>query len=1035
MPKKAKPQPAPKVVKEAPPKEKESDSSVSSDSEPEPELVQRGRRRPVRVARRESDDESSESSSDSLESSGSESDSESGSDFDQEEDAVSREEVSALDAKIVAKYQSQVQEGLVVLAQQKARNEMLARVQSVCSTLQDPLRKQLALVTMRTPSALGYNKVQTYCIALQMLKQRDAVEPADINALVMFYETNMRSHIYKFILDPRPLKTEEQKETMTLLDVVSSDQLDTVDFKKVMLTDLMAVLELNEIWKQTAAPHGTPASKIPVVTKYECAYLAHMLKHPAHEKRMTEIYTMWPQHQTILEGLIESASDISEDDVHSKNRIYGECVGHITKLTTDYQSRFIWDILDMYLENKCSEKISGMKKHQHESLSEYDARIRQFKKEVMSLGWIPDILEVGDLLAKTRERYTTLVRVAQRTLDEHIKAVVRDKPIRQVVSSEEGIRTIPEKTAAEMLKSIMTKKNPKVDRIEDLVFPRPHILKNPTLRELEAYLDKCQTPYQTLPGGSVPVTANKIHALLFLDTIDYMYHCMSHVLKLSMHQSGASYTKDTIKAKWDELNEKYMSQGVIAEIMELLRVEKPEHMVKIKQLAFQEVEMALLPIQPAAVPKKPELFTNGRLRRLTRQEYSAPHYKPIKNPAPVQLTEREEESCRGLLVAHHDRKQPDRRVAHTYHHMPSSTGTLYYQPTLFMKHAICHIPDTHLFRTHIVIEDEKYVLAHIRDGVLVEYDAFDYINLRQLKPLRYDMPFRFLGFDDASSSVSQRYCAERIYALMEKDMPVPAKSAFKRAWLDMLSQKVQHLSIHQVLCFLYMLVAFYHPAFQFATPAMQDTLLKAYSDGSAVKLMRDHTEECTVHCIMRKLFNLTRKPPTKKHGIETLVEYTHSFVDALVSRTFPFLSYEMVSFPYLSSLVTLDDIAQEQKQTLPEELPFGEMVTHSFSDLDRKGFFASSPSEFDDLFDSDLPEDSAEIEPTDASAVAVVAATEPPTDTSSVAAVAVDATQPASALGKKVKKECPHKRGHVCTIDLETGKVKEVCKKCYEKRV
>jgi hypothetical protein len=323
-------------------------------------------------------------------------------------------------------------------------------------------------------------------------------------------------------------------------------------------------------------------------------------------------------------------------------------------------------------------------------------------------------------------------------------------------------------------------------------------------------------------------------------------------------------------------------------------------------------------------------------------------------------------------------------------------------------------------------------LAHIREGVLVEYDGFDYINLGKIKPLRYDMPFRFLGYDDASSSVSQRYCAERIYALTEKDMPAPAKDAFKRAWLDILSLKVQHLSIHQVLCFLYMLVAFYHPAFQFATGPMQDTLLKAYSDGSAVKLMRDHPDECTVHCIMRKLFNLTSKPPTTKHGIETLVEYTHSFVDALVSRTFPFLSYEMVSFPYLSSLVTLVDIDEERKQTLPAESPFGEVVRHSFSELDIKGFFESeSPlSTTDDLFDVDLPDESENPQSSDAGA-AVAVAEQPAVVASEPAADGA----PASALGKKSKKECVHKSGYVRTIDLKNGKVKEVCKKCYERRV
>jgi hypothetical protein len=188
--------------------------------------------------------------------------------------------------------------------------------------------------------------------------------------------------------------------------------------------------------------------------------------------------------------------------------------------------------------------------------------------------------------------------------------------------------------------------------------------------------------------------------------------------------------------------------------------------------------------------------------------------------------------------------------------------------------------------------------------------------------------------------------------------------------------------------------------------------------------MRDHPEECTVHCIMRKLFNLTSKPPTTKHGIETLVEYTHSFVDALVSRTFPFLSYEMVSFPFLSSLVTLGDIEEERKQTLPAELPFGEIVRHHFSDLDIKGFFESeSPlSTTDDLFDVDFPDESEN--PQSSDAVAASAAAEPP------------ATEPpASALGKKSKKECVHKSGYVRTIDLKNGKVKEVCKKCYEKRI
>jgi hypothetical protein len=95
------------------------------------------------------------------------------------------------------------------------------------------------------------------------------------------------------------------------------------------------------------------------------------------------------------------------------------------------------------------------------------------------------------------------------------------------------------------------------------------------------------------------------------------------------------------------------------------------------------------------------------------------------------------------VVAHIDRKQPDARFVHAYHHMPSSTGKLFYQPTLFMKHSICHLSDTHISKSYIVIEHEKYVLARITDGLLVEFDGFDYINLRKINPLRYDMPFRF----------------------------------------------------------------------------------------------------------------------------------------------------------------------------------------------------------------------------------------------------------------------------------------------------
>ena len=688
----------------------------------------------------------------------------------------------------------------------------------------------------------------------------------------------------------------------------------------------------------------------------------------------------------------------------------------------------------MYLGNICSEKIRAMSFDKKESVTQYEVRMRQFKKDVISLGWIPDITVVGDALKKTRELYTQLVKIAERTISQHVKSVVIDKPIRQVVSSEEGVRSIPEKTAADLIKSMMTKPM-EVGRTENLVFPRPHILKNPTRRELESYLDKCQTPYQALPGGSVPITANLIQALLFLDTIDYMYHCLSHLLKLSVHESAAPYTKDTIKAKWDELNVKYMSQGVIGQLIELLKIENPDHMTSIKQYAYQEVEMALIPIQPSAPPKKPELFTNGRLRRLMRQEYSASHSHTLKNPGPITLNEREEELVRGLVVAHHDRKQPDARFVHTYHHMPSSTGKLFYQPTLFMKHAICHLSDTHISRSCIVVEHEKYVLARITDGFLVEFDGFDYINLRKINPLRYDMPFRFLGYDDPSSTVSQRYCAERIYALMEKDMPVSAKPAFKAAWLDILSRKVLNLSINQVLSFLYMLVAFYHPAFQFATSSMQDTLLKAYSDGSAVKLMRDHTEECTVHCIMRKLFNLSKKPSSTKYGLETVVEYTHSFIDTLLSRTFPFLSYPKLSFPYLSSLVTLSDIEEERKQTLPEEPSFSELVRHSLSDMDIKSLFESPTSTpKSEVFDVDFDVDESAIDESQAVAAGSDSQMSMPSDQPQSDA-SVPQVQSESTLGKKGINKCKHSGWCVYTINLKNGNKEKVCRKCYERSI
>jgi hypothetical protein len=285
---------------------------------------------------------------------------------------------------------------------------------------------------------------------------------------------------------------------------------------------------------------------------------------------------------------------------------------------------------------------------------------------------------------------------------------------------------------------------------------------------------------------------------------------------------------------------------------------------------------------------------------------------------------------------------------------------------------------------------------------------------------------------------------------MEKEIPEPAKPAFKLAWTTILSLKVQHLSIHQVLCFLYMLVAFYHPAFQFATPAMQDTLLTAYSDGSAVKLIRDHTDECTVHCIMRKLFNLKSKPPTTKHGIETLVEYTHSFVDALLSHTFPFLSYKSISFPYLSSLVTLGDIDEERKQTLPDELPLGEIVRHNLSEMDIQDLF-ESPSASEDVFDVDFPE-SGDVEQTiapssysqsdtpvaavdsqsDTPVAAVASGSEPQSEMPSADSTESNQVSSEAQLGKKSKK-CAHRSGYVRTIDLKNGKVKEVCKKCYEK--
>ncbi len=1006
----------------APPVEEKRVASSESESESEYESEQdmktRTRRRRAPVARRESEEESgSESSSDSLESSGS-SGEESGSESDEApiKESDSGEPGSAADAKIVAKYKQMLPIGHAVLAQQLKTSEILERVQNVFSQLQEPLRKQVALVSLRTPADLGINKIKSYCCALQLLKQHNQIAPDDIKALVTTYETKMLSEIYKFTLGPRKIKTEEQKETVTLLDVVSSDQLETVDFKTVSLTELMSVLELNPNWKPAAVPYGTPAFKIPVITKYECAYLAHMLMHPAHEKLMTDIYDIWPQNQAIIEGLIQYASDISDDDVHSKTRIYGECVGHINKLTSDYQSRFIWGILDMYLSNICSEKIRAMKYDKKESVSQYETRMRQFKKEVISLGWIPDIIVVEDALKNTREVYAQLVKTAESTLSQLIKGAASYKPIHELVSSEEGIRSIHEKTASEIIKSVMTKPM-KVGRAEDLVFPRPHILKNPTRRELESYLDKCQNPYQSTQMGNVPITANKIQALLFLDTIDYMYHCLSHLLKLSVHESGVVYTKEIIKTQWDDLNVKYMSQGVIGQLIELLKVEKPEHMVAIKKYAFQEVEMALIPIQPSAPPKKPALFTNGRVRRLMRQEYLVSQSHALQNPAPVTLNEREEELVRGLVVAHIDRKQPDARFVHAYHHMPSSTGKLFYQPTLFMKHSICHLSDTHISKSYIVIEHEKYVLARITDGLLVEFDGFDYINLRKINPLRYDMPFRFLAYDDPSSTVSQRYCAERIYALMEKDMPVSTKPAFKAAWLEILSRKTQHLSINQVLSFLYMLVAFYHPAFQFATSSMQDMLLKAYSDGSAVKLMRDHTEECTVHCIMRKLFNLVKKPSSTKYGLETLVEYTHSFIDTLLSRTFPFLSYPKLSFPYLSSLVTLSDIEEERKQTLQEEQPFSEPVRHHLSDADILELFESpKTTPKAEVFDVDFNVEESNI---DSQAVAAGSSqVQPPSD---------------STLGIKKKKECKHSGGCVYTLNLKNGKKEKVCKKCYER--
>jgi hypothetical protein len=236
---------------------------------------------------------------------------------------------------------------------------------------------------------------------------------------------------------------------------------------------------------------------------------------------------------------------------------------------------------------------------------------------------------------------------------------------------------------------------------------------------------------------------------------------------------------------------------------------------------------------------------------------------------------------------------------------------------------------------------------------------------------------------------------------MEKDMPVSAKPAFKAAWLDILSRKVLNLSINQVLSFLYLLVAFYHPAFQFATSSMQETLLKAYSDGSAVKLMRDHT----------------------------VVEYTHSFVDTLLSRTFPFLSYPKLSFPYLSSLVTLSDIEEERKQTLPEEPSFSELVRHQLSDMDIKALFESPTSTpKSEVFDVDFNVDESNV---DSQAVAAGSEDEEKVQPPEPEAQGKPSESNLGKKGKK-RKECKHRGGCVSTLNLKTGKVEKVCKKCYE---
>jgi len=316
------------------------------------------------------------------------------------------------------------------------------------------------------------------------------------------------------------------------------------------------------------------------------------------------------------------------------------------------------------------------------------------------------------------------------------------------------------------------------------------------------------------------------------------------------------------------------------------------------QFAKLQEHMKSIPVQEEDVPR---MFLSGRLRREDRKKRVQAFYDEAKQP----VRERERailpelsKDCiaqtEGVFVRRMDNRIPERRLVHTNQYQYAHQVP-YYVPTPLMKQKMCATQDIH--DDAIEIEGVLYACAtrDEKNQAMVPYHKFQYDAFRALQTIsRENVLIHLIN----AQNVATKRLFQRIYAQIERDMDVDA--VFIPLY-ELVKSIAEKLTLHQALLIFYVFVVFHNPHFQLYHNDIYNQVRAKYDSAAfraeLVHLVRNG--EVTVPRLLALVSNIT---------LPEVGDYIEKFVHYQLVHSFPYIQFEHVPFPYLSSAVSFRKI-------------------------------------------------------------------------------------------------------------------------------